>query len=86
MKDTPKNIMRIDHRIYNSLGLYGELNPENICVTSIGKLEQGDVFLMGSDGAFGRMKEEEIQTMIEYCETGNDGFVLTQLFSRAERG
>mgnify|MGYP004518774783 FL=1 len=72
-----------DHRIYNSLGLYGELNPENICVTSIGKLEQGDVFLMGSDGAFGRMKEEEIQTMIEYCATGNDGFVLTQLFSRA---
>lgn len=74
-----------DHRIYASLGAYSELEPEEICVSSIGRLRSGDVFLMGSDGAFGRLKEEEIQKLVEYCEKGNEGFVLAQLFSRARK-
>lgn len=73
-----------DHRIYCSLGQYNELDPEDICVTSIGKLQKGDIFLMGSDGAFGRMKADMLQKMVEeYCMTGNEGFFLSQLFSRA---
>ena len=72
-----------DHRIYCSLGQYGDLAPEDICVTSIGKLKPGDLFLLGSDGAFGRMSEAEIKELLEYCADGAEGFILAKLFDRA---
>lgn len=74
-----------DHRIYASLGAYSELEPDDIYICSIGGLNAGDVFLLGSDGAFGRMSEEEIKKLVDYCARGNEGFVLSKLFSRARQ-
>lgn len=74
-----------DHRIYASLGAYSELEPDEMYVCSIGKLKCGDLFLLGSDGAFGRLLEEEIQKFTDYCARGDEGFVLSKLFSRARK-
>lgn len=72
-----------DHRLYNSLGQYTELDIEDIACKDIGGLDKGDIFLIGSDGAFGRMQEYEIRELIGDCSLDDEGFVLSQLFELA---
>ena len=72
-----------EHIIYNNLGLYSELAEEDICCCKIGCLEQGDCFLIGSDGAFGRMQDIEILELLEECIDEDEGFMLQQLFELA---
>lgn len=71
-----------DHIIYKSLGSYEELLDEDIYVKTMGHLKEGDCFLIGSDGAFGRMKEIEIKELM--CET-KDTVFLQNLFAEARR-
>lgn len=71
-----------DHILTNSLGFGEKLDREEIRTYVIGKLEEGDMFLVGSDGAFGRMSEAEIQSILE-CEEDEKDFVLDRLFSEA---
>ena len=72
-----------EHRIYNCIGLYEELDKQKICSYVIGQLEKGDMFLAGSDGAFGRMRDEEIKELLTNCSEDERDFVLTRLFSEA---
>lgn len=72
-----------EHIIYNNLGQYSELAEEDICCCKIGHLEQGDCFLIGSDGAFGRMQDIEILELLEECIDEEEGFMLHQLFELA---
>lgn len=72
-----------EHRIYSNLGQYSNLRDEDICISSIGHLQEGDIFLVGSDGAFGRMQEQEILELIDGCAEEEEGFVLEQLFNSA---
>lgn len=72
-----------DHRIYCSLGQYNELRSEDICVASIGRLDKGDIILLGSDGAFGRMQEYEILEQLDNCPEEDEAFIIDQLFELA---
>lgn len=72
-----------EHRIYCSLGRYRDLEEEDICVRMLGQLRKGDCFLMGSDGAFGRMGEQELFELLEECPEEEEGFLLYQLFDTA---
>lgn len=72
-----------DHRLYCSLGQYSQLRTEDIRVASVGCLKNGDMFLLGSDGAFGRMQEYEILELIAPCDKEDEEFIITQLFELA---
>lgn len=77
---------RNDHKIYNSLGQFRNLNKEDISCNMIGRLKDGDSFLIGSDGAFGLLLKTEIQEVIEECFGEYEGFLLTRLFEEASEG
>lgn len=66
-----------DHRIYRCIGRTSELPKEEISINIIEKLRDGDMFLAGSDGAFGRLKEEEITEIIT---KDKKSMVLKELF------
>ena len=71
-----------DHIIYSSLGAREELQNEDIFVNVIGYINSGDMFLVGSDGSFGRMKENEIYQII----SGEEEYtVLKELFEEARK-
>lgn len=63
-----------------SLGECDELDESRISVREIGYLHENDQFLIGSDGAFGRMMEEEI---LEILESFKETQILKNLFSEA---
>lgn len=72
-----------DNIVYHSLGEHTQLSPEEISSCVIGRLEAGDMFLIGSDGAFGRMQESEIQQLLDGCRKEEEGFLLIHLFKAA---
>lgn len=72
-----------DHFVYHSLGEHTQLQQEDISSCIIGRLETGDLFLIGSDGAFGRMQESEIWELLDGCSREEEGFVLIHLFQAA---
>lgn len=72
-----------DHMIYNSLGQYSSLQEEDIYINAIGCLRDGDVFLAGSDGCFGHLREEFLQNLIDDCRREEEVFLLPHLFSMA---
>lgn len=72
-----------DHYLYNSLGEHLTLDDMDIACNQIGKLSEGDVFLIGSDGAFGRLEEYELLELLESCEVEDESFFLSQLFELA---
>lgn len=72
-----------EHRIYCSLGQYNILEEGDICVSAIGGLSEGDMILMGSDGAFGRLQIQEILELIQGCPVEEEDFILPQLFELA---
>lgn len=69
-----------EHIIYKSLGDKEELKEEDIFVKVIGGLRKKDMFLLGSDGAFGRLINEEI---IDIIENTRDNLILKRLFEEA---
>lgn len=72
-----------DHRLYQSLGQYSELNPDDIACCVIGRLQAGDMFLAGSDGAFGRLREFEIAELLDGSGREEEAFLIPQLFELA---
>lgn len=72
-----------DHILLHSLGEYSDLEETDICCRVIGRLNEGDMLLTGSDGAFGRMQEVEILEMLSGCGEEEEGFVLTRLLDAA---
>lgn len=71
-----------DHKLYRSLGAYDDLLDEDIFIKTIGHLKTGDCFLVGSDGAFGRMNEEEIKELMNETK---DTLFLKALFEEARK-
>lgn len=71
-----------DYIIYNCLGQYNKI--KDIHTNFIGRIKDGDRFLMGSDGAFGRKTEEDIQLLLSKCERRDEGFFLQRLFSESK--
>ncbi|MBE5954871.1 MAG: serine/threonine-protein phosphatase [Lachnospiraceae bacterium] len=69
-----------DHILTKSMGRLEMLAGEDIFVDVIGYINPGDMILVGSDGAFGRMQEEEIYEVISRKAEYK---VLEQLFARA---
>ncbi len=72
-----------EHLLYQSLGEHSKLEEDDIYSCIIGKLEKGDMFLIGSDGAFGRMQEYEILEILYKCEQEEEEYILLQLFELA---
>jgi len=71
------------HIVYCSLGQYSNLSKDDIFVSSTGKLEPGDIILMGSDGCFGCMSEAILHQLIGHCTVEEESFVLPQMFEIA---
>ncbi len=71
-----------EHKIYRSLGLKEELTDKDIFIRVIENVGDGDYFLIGSDGAFGRLKETEIQKIFKENKAGA---ALEKLFERARK-
>ena len=53
-----------DHILCKTLGEKDELDEDDIHVRVIGFLHDQDMFLAGSDGAFGRLQEDEIEEAV----------------------
>lgn len=70
-----------DHILYNSLGQYATLDTQDVSVTAIGNLEEGDAILAGTDGSFGCLQEHMIQELIHHCGREEEEFFLQHLFS-----
>lgn len=73
------------HRLYCNLGLYENLAADNISLASAGKLEEGDIILLGSDGAFGRAGGEELKRLLDNCPRQEERFLLNRLFYLGRR-
>lgn len=71
-----------EHIVCHILGEYTRLDSDAIYCRRVGNLEPGDMVLVGSDGAFGRMMEDEIQ---QFLEEENTDFVLEDIFERARQ-
>lgn len=69
-----------DHILCKTLGEKEELDENDIFVRVLGFLHEGDTFLIGSDGAFGRLQTDEIEETIS-GKRGNDALRL--LFDEA---
>ena len=68
------------HIIMNSLGSYTKLPQGSVSINVLEDVRHGDMFLIGSDGAFGRLKAEDILELLE--EEQGDVF-LGRLFFEA---
>ena len=64
----------------NSLGSYTKLPQGSVSINVLEDVRHGDMFLIGSDGAFGRLKAEDILELLE--EEQGDVF-LGRLFFEA---
>lgn len=73
-----------DHRLYQSLGQFHVLGEEDICSSFIGQLQPGDMIIVGSDGAFGRMKENELRMLVRACPEEEETLILPCMFERAQ--
>ena len=71
-----------EHRIYRSLGKEPTLHLSEVSIHVIGHLKEGDRILAGTDGAFGYMRELEMQELLE-CREDEEDFILSQLFEVA---
>lgn len=72
-----------DNILYHSLGQYSKMDEEDIYTYQIGGLQKGDIFLVGSDGAFGRIQEYELLELLEDCSEDDEEFILEELFDMA---
>lgn len=73
-----------NHILYCSLGQYEMLQKEDIYVTAIGNLQEGDSILVGSDGCFGHLNESVLGSLVNECRSVEEGFLLEQIFSLAK--
>lgn len=70
----------ISNIVYKSLGQWEELLDEDVYIDILGHLNPGDMFLIGSDGAFGRLTEDQIMEVI----SGEKEYqILDDLFKKA---
>ncbi len=68
------------HIVYKSLGEKEELNENDIYVNTIGYIREKDMFILGTDGAFGLLKEGEIFRVTKETKYSQ---ALKNLFSEA---
>ena len=71
-----------DHIVCHILGEFNPLEENAIYSRLVGDLKPGDMILAGTDGSFGRMMEDEIQS---FLEQENPEHVLELLFRRARQ-
>ena len=74
---------RNDSKLYRYIGQYSELNNDEISVTSIGNLSDGDIIIAGTDGCFGRIRENVLFELLSDSSADDEGFVISQLFDIA---
>lgn len=72
-----------DNILYGYIGQYSDLRPDDISIQSVGKLSDGDIILTGSDGAFGRIRDNVIYGLLTDCSRDEEGFIISQLFELA---
>ena len=72
-----------DNVLYGYIGQYTDLRPEDVHVAAVGNLSDGDIFLAGSDGAFGRLRDNAIYGLLNDCSIDEEGFIISQLFELA---
>lgn len=72
-----------DNILYSYMGQYSELEADDIYLASVGNLTDGDIILAGSDGCFGRIKNNVVKGLIEDVSREEEEFVLCQLFDLA---
>lgn len=72
-----------DNVLYGYIGQYSDLRSEDVHVASVGNLADGDIILAGSDGAFGRMRDNIIFGLLNDCSRDEEGFIISQLFELA---
>lgn len=74
------------HILSYCLGEYDIIERNRIYVRRLPELCSGDMLLVGSDGVFGRMCEQEIlDVMKKHIDNGREKFALQRLFLRARR-
>lgn len=74
------------HILSHCLGEYDIIERDRIYIQRLPELCSGDMLLVGSDGVFGRMSEQEIlDVMKKHIENRRDKFALQRLFQRARR-
>lgn len=71
-----------DHIVLKSLGEKEELTDADIYIKTMGYLHAGDLFLVGTDGAFGRMDEKKIWEIIA---EPRENTALKRLFEKARK-
>lgn len=72
-----------DHILYRCLGKYSKIQEEEVYTRLIGYLQEGDYFLLGSDGAFGSLTENKIAEILENTKGTR---ILKDLFAEARIG
>lgn len=70
------------HILKNGLGITREKLPEPAGVVIYTPVSKGDFFLIGSDGAFGKLSEEEILEIVKNFKSKPAGVILDELFRR----
>lgn len=66
------------HIIMNSLGSYTKLPQDSVSIQVLEDVRDSDMFLIGTDGAFGRLKAADIRGLLE--EEPGDVFLSRLLF------
>lgn len=70
------------HILLQNLGGYAQLPPESVNVEVLEGVRENDMFLLGSDGAFGRLPISEIRQMLE---AGDGDLILRKIFFEAKK-
>ena len=73
-----------NHRLTHALGAADRLNPTYVPTCILAPIEVGDIFLLGTDGAFGYLKDDDIHSMIRRFREDNNRNFIDNLFEAAE--
>lgn len=73
-----------NHRLTHALGATDRLNPIYVTTNILAPIKTGDVFLLGTDGAFGSMRDDEIHAIIKRFREDNFRNAIDCLFETAD--
>lgn len=73
-----------NHRLTHALGATERLNSIYVATGVLAPIEAGDIFLLGTDGAFGSLRDDDIHSIIKRFREDNDKDVINNLFEAAE--
>ncbi len=73
-----------NHRLTHALGVIDRLNPIHVMTYILMPIEVGDLFLLGTDGAFGCLRDDEVHSIVKRCREDNDRHIIDHLFEAAD--